>query len=172
MRKGISGFTIVELLIVIVVIAILAAVSIVAYTGMQRRARDSIRIADMKQIQKIVESYKAVYGSYPLPATGSGNWAGNCTSYGSAPTYIVGVGEFASSLPFDPSNGTATVSGHLSYLYNSNGTDYMALTHSTMETICDGDPSDACNSADIRAMDRVSYTQPTIAVYSPGGRLW
>ncbi len=38
MRKGVSGFTIVELLIVIVVIAILASISVVAYTGIQARA--------------------------------------------------------------------------------------------------------------------------------------
>ena len=36
-----QGFTIVELLIVIVVIAILAAITIVAYTGIQNRAYDT-----------------------------------------------------------------------------------------------------------------------------------
>ena len=36
-----SGFTIVELLIVIVVIAILAAISLVAYTGVQNSANDA-----------------------------------------------------------------------------------------------------------------------------------
>ena len=35
-----SGFTIVELLIVVVVIAILAAISIVAYAGIQNRANE------------------------------------------------------------------------------------------------------------------------------------
>ena len=41
MKKNISGFTIVELLIVIVVIAILAAITIVAYNGIQARAKNS-----------------------------------------------------------------------------------------------------------------------------------
>lgn len=36
-----SGFTIVELLIVVVVIAILAAITVVAYTGIQNRTYDS-----------------------------------------------------------------------------------------------------------------------------------
>lgn len=40
-KKDKSGFTIVELLIVVVVIAILAAITIVAYNGIQNRAKKS-----------------------------------------------------------------------------------------------------------------------------------
>ncbi len=172
MRKSKNGFTIVELLIVIMVIAILAAISVVAYRGIQARARDSIRIKDLKEVQKLVEAYKAVHGSYPLPSTGSGNWAGNCTSYGSASQYIVGVEEFAARLPLDPRHGTATAPGSACYLYISNGDDFMFIAHNTMETICGGDPSASCNPSNIQAMDRVNYTQPTIAVYSPGASSW
>lgn len=52
MRKATSGFTIVELLIVIVVIAILAAISIVAYTGIQERARVSSVTSGLAQANK------------------------------------------------------------------------------------------------------------------------
>lgn len=65
MQKTKSGFTIVELLIVIVVIAILAAISIVAYNGMQARSRDAKRSSDVANITKALESYKAIYGVYP-----------------------------------------------------------------------------------------------------------
>lgn len=52
-RRGrAKGFTIVELLIVIVIIAVLAAITIVAFSGMQARARDSRRVSDMRTIQK------------------------------------------------------------------------------------------------------------------------
>ena len=65
-HKQQTGFTIVELLIVIVVIAILAAISIVAYNGIQARARDNIRYSDTKTIIKALEVYKADTGSYPI----------------------------------------------------------------------------------------------------------
>jgi general secretion pathway protein G len=52
MNKTKSGFTIVELLIVIVVIGILAAITIVAYNGIQQRGRDAKRIDDVAKIVK------------------------------------------------------------------------------------------------------------------------
>lgn len=65
-RKN-SGFTIVELLIVIVVIAILAAITIVAYTGIQTRARDASRDSAADTIMKGLELYAADNsGQYPL----------------------------------------------------------------------------------------------------------
>lgn len=60
-----KGFTIVELLIVIVVIAILAAITIVAYNGIQNRANNTKTIAAAGQIVKLVKSYLATYDSYP-----------------------------------------------------------------------------------------------------------
>lgn len=61
-----SGFTIVELLIVIVVIAILAAISIVAYNGIQQRANNTAIISAVSQTIKSIQAYYAQEGSYPL----------------------------------------------------------------------------------------------------------
>ncbi len=55
--KKTNGFTIVELLIVIVVIAILAAITIVAYTGIQDRAKASTAQSASSQAAKKVASY-------------------------------------------------------------------------------------------------------------------
>lgn len=68
-----KGFTIVELLIVIVVIAILATISIVAYNGVQSRARDSERITKVKAIGRAIEMYYVDNGYYPMIQHGSGN---------------------------------------------------------------------------------------------------
>ncbi len=62
------GFTIVELLIVIVVIAILAAISIVAYTGIQNNARKAERQADATNIAKVIEGLNGDGNGYPTTA--------------------------------------------------------------------------------------------------------
>ncbi|NCU30090.1 prepilin-type N-terminal cleavage/methylation domain-containing protein [Candidatus Saccharibacteria bacterium] len=64
-RTKLHGFTIVELLIVIVVIAILAAISFVAYSGLQARARDSVRDSNVAQILNSAEMYAAEEGGFP-----------------------------------------------------------------------------------------------------------
>jgi len=60
-----SGFTIVELLVVIVVIAILATISIVTYNGVQNRARDSKAAINANTVQKAAEAYFADNSAYP-----------------------------------------------------------------------------------------------------------
>ncbi len=59
-----SGFTLVELMVVIAIIAILASVGFTTYTSSQRAGRDSKRIADIQEIQKANEQYFAVNNKY------------------------------------------------------------------------------------------------------------
>lgn len=60
-----KGFTIVELLIVVVVIAILAAITVVAYNGIQERAWNSRVVANANTMQKALMIYQGENGSYP-----------------------------------------------------------------------------------------------------------
>lgn len=63
-----KGFTIVELLIVIVVIAILATLVIVTFTGIQQKARDSQRQTDINALNSHLAAYFASNGYYPTLA--------------------------------------------------------------------------------------------------------
>lgn len=60
-----KGFTIVELLIVIVVIGILATLVIVTFANVQKKGRDSQRQTDVNAITSQVEAFYAQYGYYP-----------------------------------------------------------------------------------------------------------
>src|SRR3954469_5137578 len=71
-----SGFTIVELLIVIVVIGILAALVIVTYNGIQQKARDTERKTDIKALQGHMEAYWADNAKYPTLAQANDASAG------------------------------------------------------------------------------------------------
>ena len=60
-----QGFTIVELLIVIVVIGILAGLVITTFNGIQQKGRDTERQTDIKALHGQIEAYYAQNGSYP-----------------------------------------------------------------------------------------------------------
>lgn len=60
-----TGFTIVELLIVIVVIAVLAAISVIAYTGIQNRAADAAVQSDLRSIATKIRLYYVDNDTYP-----------------------------------------------------------------------------------------------------------
>jgi prepilin-type N-terminal cleavage/methylation domain-containing protein len=76
MNKSKSGFTIVELLVVIVVIAILATISVVAYSGITQRAKTSQVLANMDGWSKTVEMLRVLDEPWPgiVSTTSLGGW--------------------------------------------------------------------------------------------------
>ena len=64
-RATTEGFTIVELLIVVVVIAILAAITIVSYTGIQARAKTSSSLSTANEVQQKAIIWHSLQSSYP-----------------------------------------------------------------------------------------------------------
>jgi prepilin-type N-terminal cleavage/methylation domain-containing protein len=85
-KKNQAGFTIVELLIVIVVIGILAALVLNTFQGVQERARDTERRTDINSVATQLEAYYADFGHYPSGSTttdtcgenNSGVYTGDC----------------------------------------------------------------------------------------------
>ena len=98
-RQRQTGFTIVELLIVIVVIGILAAITIVAYNGIQARANDARRDSDIKQLKTALAIYKSDTGLYP-DACGSGT---GCNVSNLASALVPG---YLGKIPQDPNSAT------------------------------------------------------------------
>lgn len=65
MRRSISAFTVIELLVVIVVITILSAITIVIYDSVRTDGLNAERVSDMNQLQKALEAYRIKNGTYP-----------------------------------------------------------------------------------------------------------
>ena len=87
MKLSKRGFTIVELLIVIVVIAILAAISIVAYNGINARATFTKQVAEVDRIGKAIQLWTAENGK-SLGQSGHGyNGLGYGDFYSSSGAY-------------------------------------------------------------------------------------
>ncbi len=81
-RASRTGFTIVELLIVVVVIAILAAITIVAYNGITNRAKNSAASSAAESAAKKVMTFAVTNSdSYPATLADSGVTDGNGTTY-------------------------------------------------------------------------------------------
>ncbi len=77
MKKQDKGFTLVELLIVIVILGILATVTVFAVRGITDQGQESACEADLKTVQTATESFFAAYGGDTIPTVdGDGNPVG------------------------------------------------------------------------------------------------
>lgn len=86
MNKRAHGFTIVELLVVIVVIAILAAISLVSYNGIQRRAYNTAAISSVQSWIKVLAVSYAANGT--ITVTRASGDSSICLGEESQYTYI------------------------------------------------------------------------------------
>ncbi len=60
-----KGFTLIELLVVVAIIGLLATIAILTYSDVQKKARDTLRLANIRRIRDALEIYKQNYGQYP-----------------------------------------------------------------------------------------------------------
>ena len=90
-----KGFTLMEILIAIAIIAILTAIGIVSYGSINRGARNAKRKSDVGQIQSALELYRSDFGYYPAINTSSLGDAKNLEDNADFLTYL-------SVVPTDP----------------------------------------------------------------------
>ncbi len=91
-----TGFTLVELLVVVTIIGILSGIAVVGMTSVRQKAQDTSHLAGIRDLQLSLEAYKSVNGRYPDAGTQGGS------------DYIVALApSFIGKLPVDnPQNST------------------------------------------------------------------
>lgn len=152
-----SGFTIVETLVVVTIIATLTSVFVLNFGEAKKHSRDEARKAGLQELQLAIELYKAQYGYYPAEGCGldspiapdetpddvdwdgSSDWTGNGPHSDSwantvaCEEYIVGlVPDFISVLPSDPKDEETDNMGYL-YKTNANGSAYKLMVYGSVE---------------------------------------
>ena len=176
-----ASFTLIELLIVIAIIGILAALIIVALNTVLPKTRDAQRQNDLRNVEKALEMYYTTNQSYP--STG-GNWWGY--NYISNPHPLSGTNgyipnlapTYMPTLPLDPRDGTNGITtdtgqcpggangsdpGYAHYLYRSNGTDYKFIAWCTPESYPANNPFFDPQS---------QHSNNAWAVFTPGAAQW
>ena len=135
--KNKKGFTIVELLIVIVVIGILATLVIVTFTGIQQKGRNTQRQTDINAVDSHVEAFNAQYGFYPTQA--------DLATPTFLSAYMKGLDPEALRDPKQAAGATiGTAASSTQYSYVATGT---GCVNTTATTITNGSPVDnGCTS--------------------------
>ena len=114
------GFTIVELLIVIVVIAILAAISIAAYTNIQQRAKNTAIVNAASQSLKMIQAYIAEKGTYPLKGSACITVGTGCSTIVENTTFNTNMASVGALPKNVPAEGDSLYG--VSYVYASSTT--------------------------------------------------
>lgn len=175
------GFSLVELIVVIMIITSLTALGITSYGAVQRNARNTERKTDLKNLQVALEAFHAETGAYPCTWSGPGcatgaRWfagVGCSASWSTGMNWIPGlVPNYINPLPLDPRQNTVNLPRIVNncntdatincYIYQSNTVDYKLAALCTPEgTLNANDP-----------FVDPSRTNRSWAVYSSGGRMW
>ncbi len=125
-----KGFTIIELMVVVAIIALLSGIIITSLTGSKAKSRDARRVSDVNQIQLALEQYFDRCGQYPntiTPANSNLTTVTNgCPSIGGV---TISLASYISVIPKDPSS--TVNSGNYDYAINPTYTDY--ILHAKLE---------------------------------------
>lgn len=123
-KKAMRGFTLIELLVVIAIIGLLASIVLVSLSSARRKARDSRRVGDLRQIQLALELFFDDNQEYPVNTDVAAGAVYTLTQAGASfETDLAAdlVPDYVGGLPVDPSDdGTAGSTYQYGYIPGDN----------------------------------------------------
>jgi type II secretion system protein G len=130
-----GGFTLLELLIVIVIIGILALIIVPGLASGPKRARDAQRKSDLRAVKNALETYYNDKNVYPAPA---GN--GTTTAWTNLTALL--TPDYLPTVPSDPKSGSTT-----GYVYGANTGSTSYVIEGNMENTTDAQINDKNGAA-------------------------
>ncbi len=132
------AFTLIELLIVVAIIAILAAIAVPNFLEAQTRAKLSRNKADIRTLITATETYHVDYGKYPIPSNADGSLMSN--PFGSAEDW------FETKTAISLTTPIAYINRRVGDVFAASGTEEAKNFHYTSSTYLDirqnGDPAE------------------------------
>lgn len=133
-QQGQKGFTLVEILMVVMILGILFVTGTLSYANIRQRSMDQRRKTDLEDIRSALEQYRSVHSVYPTPAGPQGLLFGTSALTDDTRTYM-------QIIPQDPQFPNRQ------YFYNTTEDDYIVATQlaTPEETPCAAPPGgDSC----------------------------
>lgn len=133
--KRTFGFTLLELLVVMAIIGILAAIGIASFSGVQAKARDARRKSDIESFARALEMFYNDNGRYPIITSADdmgsfgAQWTGEGSTWGFEWTVSDGT-TYMSKIPTDPK--------YTNYRYNPLRVDNGVATEGTAANEANG----------------------------------
>jgi prepilin-type N-terminal cleavage/methylation domain-containing protein len=174
-----TGFTFIEILVVVAIISILTTILVANYNAARENSRDKIRKSDLKSLQLAIELYKAQNGMYPQAGCGAvhPSWSGSESSYPNAPSIEPCGSQFIEGLvpDFLPSEpGPAKDDKGYSYTVDATRSSYKILSHHNVENqfVTGYDDEFARYNSTLCQNPFPVSEKDVYAVYSAGAECW
>lgn len=97
-----KGFSLIELMIVVAVMAILSTVGFFAYNNFQKTARDSKRKADLKTVGTALQAYYSDNGNYPVPNSATADGHEDANDVGGSSNLALALATYGGKVPLAP----------------------------------------------------------------------